>query len=156
MTSGRINQVRTVCGMRRTGPAGVLAGGGDPLHAHAPLGPASCQARCTSLAAAALARPGRLLVPGLFSHALGWTRGQAGPPCVKPWQASQYCQAAYCNSDKGVGHVGHSQLAPPWTSRLRAATARLMPGACPDATVHLHQDTDAPWTAASLGSALLA
>ena len=60
----------------------------------------------------------------------------------------RYCQAAYCDSDKGR----RPQLARfPWDGRPRGktppgyvvATARLTPWACLDATAHWRQDTDA-------------
>ena len=41
------------------------------------------------------------------------TFGAPAPPCVKPWRAPRYCQAAYCDSDEGVRPVGHSQRASP-------------------------------------------
>ena len=40
------------------------------------------------------------------------------PPRVKPWHAPGYCQAAYCDLDKGVRPVGHSQRASPGTATL--------------------------------------
>ena len=63
------------------------------------------------------------------------------PPGVKPWRAPRYCQAAYCDSDKGVRPVAHSQLASPGTAAppetppgYAAATARFTPRARLDAT----------------------
>ena len=44
------------------------------------------------------------------------TFGAPVPPCVKPWHAPRYCQAAYCDSDEGVRPVGHSQRASPGTA----------------------------------------
>ena len=44
------------------------------------------------------------------------TFGAPVPPCVKPWRAPRYCQAAYCDSDEGVRPVGHSQRASPGTA----------------------------------------
>ena len=44
------------------------------------------------------------------------TFGAPAPPCVKPWRAPRYCQAAYCDSDEGVRPVGHSQRASPGTA----------------------------------------
>ena len=44
------------------------------------------------------------------------TFGAPAPPCVKPWHAPRYCQAAYCDSDEGVRPVGHSQRASPGTA----------------------------------------
>ena len=76
--------------------------------------------------------------------------GAPATPCVKPWRAPRYCQAAYCDSDEGVRPVGHSQRASPGTAAQQktppgyaAATARLTPRAGLDATAHRRQDTDA-------------
>ena len=44
------------------------------------------------------------------------TFGAPAPPCVKPWHAPRYCQAAYCDSDEGMRPVGHSQRASPGTA----------------------------------------
>ena len=44
------------------------------------------------------------------------TFGALAPPCIKPWRAPRYCQAAYCDSDEGVRPVGHSQHASPGTA----------------------------------------
>ena len=47
----------------------------------------------------AFARPA--LVPASFL----FTVRAPAPPRVKPWRALRYCQAAYCDSDKGVRPV---------------------------------------------------
>ena len=60
--------------------------------------------RCPRLAGP---RP-RLLLVHMF--------GAPAPPCVKPWRAPRYCQAAYCNSDEGVRPVGHNRRASPETA----------------------------------------
>ena len=85
------------------------------------------------------------------------TFGAPAPPCVKPWRAPRYCQAAYCDSDEGVRLAARF----PWDGRPRgktppgyaAATARLTPRARLDATAHRRQDTDAPRPAAGQGLA---
>ena len=57
------------------------------------------------------------------------TFGAPAPPCVKPWRAPRYCQAAYCDSDEGVRPVGHSQRASPGTAAPpRKDTSRLRGG----------------------------
>ena len=67
----------------------------------------------------------RLPAPGLCRPRLAGTHprfllvhtfGAPAPPRVKPWHAPRYCQAAYCDSDKGVRPVGHSQRASPGTA----------------------------------------
>ena len=49
-------------------------------------------------------------------------------PRVKPWRAPRYCQAAYCDSDKGVRPIGHSQRASPGMAAPRGNTSRLRGG----------------------------
>ena len=44
------------------------------------------------------------------------TSGAPAPPCVKPWHAPRYCQAAYCDLDKGMRPIGHSQRPSPGTA----------------------------------------
>ena len=56
------------------------------------------------------------------------TFGAPAPPCVKPWRAPRYCQAAYCDSDEGVRPVSRSQRASPGTAAPRKDTSRLRGG----------------------------
>ena len=48
-------------------------------------------------------------IPASFSVPVG----AQVTPLIKPWRASWYCQAAYCDSDKGMRPIGHNQRASP-------------------------------------------
>ena len=54
--------------------------------------------------------------------------GAPAPPRVKPYRAPRYRQAAYCDSDKGVRPVSHSQRASPGTAAPLGNTSRLHGG----------------------------
>ena len=87
--------------------------------------------------------------------------GAPALPRIKTWHAPRYCQAEYCDSDKGMRPVGHSQRASPGTAAPRgktppgyaAATSRLTPRARLDLTAHRRQNKDAPRLAAGQGLA---